>query len=305
MRHLLPIAILSISLLNSCGEAPSATQKSAAPLPPKASTPTRAIASIPPPPSATRATTAPFQAPLPQPIIIIAGGFRSCPLLKVSPRFTMRDILDAQIRLLASRVPGVRPMFFHTCFGHDKSQVRLISFDEPGTIQILNTEDYLDMLYTRVARLERPVVYITGHSYGGWLSMLMSLHFPARVDVRVLNTFDAISPATCRPQTFLDSIFTSPEYKQGRAVPGCNEAPMDFLPYDRQAVAERTQIWNNFFQTGFSLLHSSPIPEADLNLHGPECGPGAHSRITENPGFIELSARAVADDFVGLLRSRH
>ena len=117
-------------------------------------------------------------------------------------------------------------------------------FYRMGTVQrAKHQDDLLDL----VNRQEKDHILYIGHSYGGWLAMALTLQGHTK---SYLYTIDPISPVECE--------LTNPT-----SWTGCQRAPQD-LPQD--AVAQKTNLWSNFYQTTTMYLHSSEIPQAE-NFH--------------------------------------
>ena len=69
-------------------------------------------------------------------------------------------------------------------------------------------------------------VYLIGHSYGGWSVMKLALMLLGDYKVEGLVTIDPISPLFCTPSRILSLL---PD-------PGCQEAPTDVSPADRERL---------------------------------------------------------------------
>ncbi|MBL6991823.1 MAG: hypothetical protein ISR65_18720 [Bacteriovoracaceae bacterium] len=101
-------------------------------------------------------------------------------------------------------------------------------------------------------------VYIVGHSYGGWLSLHLTLVQFAPKDVNVAGVFtiDPIDPQLC-DSSMMGKMIAMMNIMMGMFMGGgqCYGAPRD-IPLDR---AESISNWLNFYQQEASLIRSAAI----------------------------------------------
>jgi pimeloyl-ACP methyl ester carboxylesterase len=131
----------------------------------------------------------------------------------------------------------------------DKADVILAHSRRPGEIFATDTEGFADFVAKYVEAIQPDRTVLAGHSYGGWLAMKVSELQGDRIPNHHLHTVDPISRKTCS--------FSSPF--------GCQSAPEDFSSSERADLADRSDLWINYFQTQTWYLHSSAIREADQN----------------------------------------
>jgi pimeloyl-ACP methyl ester carboxylesterase len=141
---------------------------------------------------------------------------------------------------------GFRVDYFVSCHNSD-SALHYATSEAPRQVQTVayaQTPVLIDALRESTGA-ER--VYVAGHSYGGWLAMKTTLALESDIDGLV--TIDPISRVNC--------TFTFPF--------GCTTSPTDIAEDDRELLAERTNSWENFYQTRTGYLHATPIAQADAN----------------------------------------
>lgn len=132
----------------------------------------------------------------------------------------------------------------------DTADVVLSYSAEPGKVFATSTEKFAKFVADYAEKVQPDRIILAGHSYGGWLAMKVSELESARLPNHHLHTIDPISRKTCS--------FSSPF--------GCQSAPEDFSNNERYDLAERSDLWINYFQTQTWYLHSSAIREADKNF---------------------------------------
>jgi len=130
----------------------------------------------------------------------------------------------------------------------------------PGKLYSGNTTDIKKEIETLVRTRSIGAVFLTGHSYGGWMAMHLALVLAKEVPVHGLYTVDPISPR-CGPSQV---IFGGAE---------CKQAPREL---DNRKIADRVGKWENFYQNQDSWIQSSSIGEA-RNHHIKYRGP--HTNI--------------------------
>jgi pimeloyl-ACP methyl ester carboxylesterase len=109
-------------------------------------------------------------------------------------------------------------------------------------------EEYLDN--THQLMNDYTHIYVVGHSYGGWLAMkLMETWNGDQNAVKSVYTLDPISKELC--------YFNNPDE--------CVSAPNDISDAGRQHIQDYSGIWVNPWQENTLFLHSSRIPQADMN----------------------------------------
>jgi pimeloyl-ACP methyl ester carboxylesterase len=113
---------------------------------------------------------------------------------------------------------------------------------------------------------DQPIdVYMVGNSFGAPIVLGLANDLPEdQFDIQVLVTVDPISQQDC------NSVKYAAAYMFG-GIDGCKRAPDDYSVDQKTYWADRSGEWLHFWQTNYSLLHSSDIPEAnyreELNMN--------------------------------------
>lgn len=138
----------------------------------------------------------------------------------------------------------------------------------PGKLYSGNTMDIAKEIETLVRTRAIGAVFLTGHSYGGWMAMYLATKLAKEVPIHGLYTVDPISPR-CGPSQV---IFGGED---------CKQAPREF---DNRAILARVNQWENFFQNQDTWLQSSEIPEASnhhIKYRGPHTSIDSDARTWE------------------------
>jgi hypothetical protein len=273
------------------------------------------------------------------PLVVLVGGYNSCmatreegePLAftKRGPAFV--ELLEETLSEKMSKSLDV----VSSCFGHreytekvqgqqgeeekTKSIVQLSildtktkdveSADAYDTERVPTLDDLtpsIDRMAGAIKRAEqrqpgRPVILI-GHSHGGWMALKLATRLPAAIDVRALVTLDPISPLHCSVANAFSMLIGSPP-------PGCTQAPPDIDPAAQLEITKRVGVWQHYYQTQFSRLHSGPFStlakERSVEVRPPGGGvlDTAHSTITSDEAvWFEASQKGFAT-IEGIIRT--
>lgn len=205
-------------------------------------------------------------------MFVVMGGNTSCAQDSRGRTSPYGMGMYAPFRQLATNVEatGIAVDFVLTCY-NSNATVQLITSDEPDTIKSLSRTAFQAKLTDFRATQQPDRVIIAGHSYGGWLAMKTVLSQDQNYES--IFTLDPISRETC--------TFSRPF--------GCTQAPADFTQNDRNLIAERTNLWANFYQTRTGYLHSGQIDQAEENLKLPL----THGQMDDAPAVWERLASSV------------
>jgi hypothetical protein len=129
------------------------------------------------------------------------------------------------------------------------SEVHYSYSDIGGRVNSSSINSYQQVLTQLVKDKHPDKIVIAGHSYGGWLSLKVSLALTSVLGVYDLHTIDPISRENC-------SVLTPF---------ACQEFPSDITNRARQDIADQSSRWVNYFQTESSMLHSGSTSQADVN----------------------------------------
>lgn len=167
--------------------------------------------------------------------------------------------------------------YFLSCHNSDAA-VHYAASDDPTSIHdtdFTGTKEKIDQLYesTGAQRL-----IVAGHSYGGWLAMMLGASFSERLSA--LITIDPISRVTCS--------FMTPA--------GCLQAPTDISHSKRLDIKGNADVWINFWQDRTFYLHSSTMNEADFNYQEQ----AEHTDIDSHDDVWQKFGKAVKGAFTDL-----
>ena len=219
-----------------------------------------------------------------QPLLVVAGGYGSCPWFGDPDEMKMMPPVE---KLLFEELPeGDSLKLVRVCGALSRTAVYVDVHEVHGTSTSVDYTEESDQSMRRsdvpayLAGLredlgEGPTIFV-GQSYGAWTLMRAALWIP-RVDV--LATIDPISALQCKIGSVLWSLVTG-----GR--PECTRFPDDLVPYVN-AIRLATYQWLHFYQTDYARLHSGTRIEADSNIHlayPDSSGPfGAHADTETDP----------------------
>ena len=240
------------------------------------------------------------------PVVLIAGGFNSCPsdgildaTMRAGKTSEMYDLyMNSKIPSLLHKIHGRPASVLTVCFtGIDsvaKSLATSISMRYAWNARDLKPDlpsvksvglpqgdlikDNVSFLASLKAALQTemrqemdsgnaPQFYLIGHSYGGFTAMQIAFHFKDYVNALV--TLDPISILDCQAGDLSTQILKTVSANH----PGCLSFPKD--KFSRDAIkkideGKNTKFrWLNIFQSYFAWLHSS-----DFNFALP--------KVTEN-----------------------
>lgn len=197
------------------------------------------------------------------PIIVMIGGFNSCPS-RLWGDIHQGNMGIASRRLLSMVTTNnevADTEYVVSCFLRSNQDVRFVSSYDEGEREYYGHKDALIAEVTTLAsRHPNHRVYIAGHSYGGWLAMYLAEHLPAWVNISLMMTLDPISTVNCRPTTFIRSYLSS-TWRVNPAQ-GCTESPTDLSTI---GIGNRVRNWLNYYQVTYSILHSGYIAQAKGN----------------------------------------
>lgn len=142
---------------------------------------------------------------------------------------------------------GHAPDMMASCF--TKSSELITSWStENWALHQPTDESYLASIQQKME--EYTHVYVVGHSYGGWLAMKLVEGWQGAPErIKTLHTIDPISKKLC--------FFDTPS--------DCISAPKDIDAAAREHIRDYSGVWVNPWQDRTFFLHSSIIPEADVN----------------------------------------
>jgi len=115
------------------------------------------------------------------------------------------------------------------------------------------THKLSQMLEKQISDNPGSPIFVSGFSQGGWLaSQMISKTAFLGLKVHGLLTLDPISPLECTPRVYLKNF--------GDVAPGCQHHPSDWdHGFSNDLLWATSHSWIHFYQTDFSLLHSSPV----------------------------------------------
>ncbi len=237
-------------------------------------------------------------ATLTKPVLVISGGFSSCPndgVLDAAMRAGKTSEMYQQIwkKGIVNRIKksaGNAPAIFSICYTGPSSlasnftqsikgrfawNLGVILEGRGGTQsfgipqgEILENISFLSHLKAELHDYIKEVesdgssvrIYFIGHSYGGFTSIQLADYFAERVVG--LATIDAVSMLDCQAKDMATKIYSTLNKK----LPGCLHAPSD--PFSTKSIARiqntikdsnHNKWWFNAYQTTFPWLHSSYI----------------------------------------------
>lgn len=216
----------------------------------------------------------------PTPTVIALGGFNSCavdePIERQSMYVNSQRLRDQMAKETSKEV--------HTivgCYAKDPNEVTLFSNHILENVKVPRSQ-VAGFLQTWVNSEKDTFAIMSGHSYGGWLSMAIGDAWDQDM-APLLNiaTIDAVSPTNCKPEDFIASLF-------GNALPGCTQAPTDMTDISKTLKNKTTaKRWTNYYQTQADHLHSGAFAGAKENIEVSIEGENgtawsAHAAIDEN-----------------------
>lgn len=205
-------------------------------------------------------------------LFIIMGGFGSCrfdssQIMTIGPNsMELAKAFRTSFSDLDKR--GFKYQTVLSCFSAFTSdKVYYILPWDPTRIRHESLDTFnADVAYLINSQSTRSVYFI-GHSHGGWLTMSTALKNPQNHKFAGIFTIDPISRIKCNSMTYLETLFNFngvPIFYE--TIPDCVVAPTDFGANAMKDLRQSTNHWINFYQTGFSYLHSSAITNASENI---------------------------------------
>jgi len=189
------------------------------------------------------------------PVFAFMGGYTSCGPQGDPAQMDMMVMFDKIKQAFAAKY-HVSPVYLLSCYSVDYLSVRFTLSTVKDKIYNDTVDGMLNEWEGQLAQLTNPVVYIVGHSYGGWTAMDTALKLDSRFRLGGLATLDPISKVDCTPDKFLSGVFDF------GGSEGCQRAPTDFGDAELATLAKRAGIWLNFYENQSDLLHSSAIAQA-------------------------------------------
>lgn len=209
------------------------------------------------------------------PIYVAIGGWNSCLDEARIPQQTnpygmnMYKKFGVFIQQVQAKQPQTPVKFVIACHGPLVNTVKFVLSTSPQTLQIESHESMYQAI-TQFAQQSQSPVILFGHSYGGDYVMRAAQSIPTTVRVPYLVTIDPISPVSCPIPTFvklitnrISQIIGKPFGMDPTEGLGCQQAPREFSTQQKQAIRQRVQWWQNYYQSDLlSFLKSDSIPEA-------------------------------------------
>lgn len=203
-------------------------------------------------------------------LFVLLGGYNSCNVTTRSDvpplGIKMQPSFQKLIKGVKTSFPKMKIMTLAGCLDTSappEGEGMYVVSDFPTSLKYGDSHHVLHRIEDLLKANPGMVVYLIGHSYGGWMSMYLAQELGGKVDLRAIFTLDPIGPA-CGA---FGVVF-------GDAA--CHSAPDD---RDNRAIKKRAGAWVNFFQNEDSWLSSSEITEAENHHITFEWG--AHSDISQ------------------------
>ena len=253
------------------------------------------------------------------PIIFASTGHKSCKKDKDKRRnspynTSLHPEIEAVIDTWQDVYHEIDPIVIHACFEYGVQpfggrQVfkytmnnNAIGTVEMGEKALLDQIDYeyiepaIDAAIMRITEAIDStgdhVLYLVGHSWGGWLTMKLATLLPDNVKIAGLVTLDPVSPLDCWPNQY---IRLGPGY-----IKNCRQAPSDIDFDEQQDILERVQgEWNHYFQRQFYFAQSGPIESLEdqirsFKLRVTRWTINHHTKLQEDD--------VIWDNFLGLMQ---
>lgn len=229
------------------------------------------------------------------PVLVTLGGFNSCAVSREGPTPRGTERWDRAMQIV-TRSGRSDTRWAHACF--DRSSrlywVSSAQSDRVASTSLDELSSFFDSVSALTAGGQRPL-YVTGHSYGGWLAMYLVWYLPTRSDIALLATVDPISPAHCAVSSYLWALALP--WTAASSLAGCQRAPSDFTVQDRQYLLSRVRAggWRHYYQRNFWPLRSGPYSDSAPPSRSYDMSPfltrsGAHPSFNAHLGIAELSS---------------
>lgn len=193
-------------------------------------------------------------------LVVIFGGWNSCNgnpngsnIYKKAAQFgNEQRVLGNQFRFIAS------------CYGKVSSSVYFTTASEPRKVYEGDVDTLVKAIHFEASQINTKIVYLVGHSHGGWLAMQSALKMASSIEIRGLATLDPISRLDCNVTKFAKAYFRSAF--DLKPEPGCTRAPQDITSAQYERIAARVGWWKNIFEVDSVFLHSSTIHHSDNTM---------------------------------------
>ncbi len=231
-------------------------------------------------------------------LVVIAGGFSSCPddflldkAMRAGKTAEMYHLFfQHKLHSLSQAKLGSLPAVFSICYtgpdnlashytqsisGRYAWNLADLQKDSPGVksfaipqglpLKDVGFLSYIkgelrDYLQSRKSAGVTVRMYLIGHSYGGFTSIQLADEFSEQL--AGLFTIDPISMLNCQAKDMATKVYSTVSMQH----PGCKSAPND--PYSKQSIARILEDvhksggrkwWYHTYQNAFPWLHSGPI----------------------------------------------
>jgi len=255
------------------------------------------------------------------PIVFASTGHKSCQKdfkkRKNSPyNVSLQPEVDGVLEKIKEEFDGVEPKVIYACFEYGKEPFGgrqvfkyTMNNDAIGTVEmgkkaLFDKIDYeyiepaIDAAAYRINEVinetENHVLYLVGHSWGGWLSMKLSTLLPPDINIAALVTIDPISPLDCWPNQYI---------RLGRGyIKDCKQAPRDIGYDEQQLILDRVGgEWMHYYQRQFYFAMSGPIEALETDVRSFKL---RVTRWTINHHSKLQSAKLIWKNFFGVMKKR-
>ncbi len=144
----------------------------------------------------------------------------------------------AQMLAEVQQVTGVQIHYLLACYIQSSSEMLTYHSALPSQTQKIHESQLSDVINSYAPGL----LFVSGHSYGGWLALQVASDLTQVRRLSGLFTIDPISANLC---------------KKVGAV-GCQRFPGDFTENELSYISTQTDIWDHYFQRITPLLRSGP-----------------------------------------------
>lgn len=180
------------------------------------------------------------------PLFVIISGNDSCKSqMSMSGMTPEREAMYPRLMTMLTEVQeatGVAVNYLMACYVQGTSEMFVFHSAIPEQTQKIH-ESQLSNLISSFAP---SVLFLAGHSYGGWQAMNVAQDLAPQRRINGLFTIDAISANLCKKVGDVD----------------CQKFPRDFTENDLYFISQQTNVWANFFQRVTPLLRSGTTPFA-------------------------------------------
>jgi hypothetical protein len=212
-------------------------------------------------------------------VYALLGGYLSCKNDEKNAATTVGSRMSLILSDLATVLKNTGkddPISLVSCYSWDATNITYAMSSDPSKIVTSTVDEMIATFNGLLDSVEKPKLYIVGHSYGGWTSMKIATNLTANAKMAALITVDPISKENCTPNTIINYVNSQPDSR-------CKEPPADFGPEKIDEIARRTDLWLNVYQTDFAALHSGPISAAQNLLKTYPTSNFSHSTVIDDP----------------------